>query len=138
MFSIALTIVVTNEKGVDSSYPTSKLCAHTCPENWFGPTLSADKELCLVFIKGHSTTTWTEFCHNFFCNINPFWLYNTVNSRFKKVQFSFLKSRVVWSKKYLCSESKNQSSKKNALCRWICNLRSFLNREFTVLMRVTN
>ena len=31
------------------------------------------------------------------------------------------------------SESKNRSSEKNALCRWICNLRSFLNREFTVL-----
>ena len=55
----------------------------------------------------------------------------TVNSRFKKVHFSFLKSRVVWFKKDLCSESKNRSSEKNALCRWICNLRSFLNREFT-------
>ena len=63
MFSIALTIVVTNEKGVDSSYPTRKLCTHTCPENIFGPTLSADKDLCLVLIRGHSTTTWTEFCH---------------------------------------------------------------------------
>ena len=51
MFSIALTIVVTNEKGVDSSYPyTCKLCAHTCPENRFGPILSADKDLCLVLI----------------------------------------------------------------------------------------
>ncbi len=29
---------------------------------------------------------------------------NTVNSRFKKVHFSFLKSRVVWFKKDLCSE----------------------------------
>ena len=57
----------------------------------------------------------------------------TVNSRFKKVHFSFLKSRVVWCKKDLCSESKNRSSEKNALCSWICNLRSFLNREFTVL-----
>ena len=33
--------------------------------------------------------------------------------------------------KIFCSESKNQSSEKNALCRWICNLKSFLNREFT-------
>ena len=57
---------------------------------------------------------------------------NTVNSRFKKVHFSSLKSRVVWFKKDLCSESKNRLSEKNALCRWICNLRSFLNREFTV------
>ena len=58
----------------------------------------------------------------------------TVNSRFKKVHFSFLKSRVVWFRKDLCSESKNQLSEKNALCRWICNLRSFLNREFTVIL----
>ena len=28
---------------------------------------------------------------------------------------------------------KNRSSEKNALCRWIRNLRSFLNREFTVM-----
>ena len=34
---------------------------------------------------------------------------NTVNSRFKKVHSSFFKSRVVWFKKDLCSESKNQS-----------------------------
>ena len=58
--------------------------------------------------------------------------HGTVNSRFKKVHFSFLKSRVVWFKKDLCSESKNWLSEKNALCRWICNLRSFLNREFIV------
>ena len=58
---------------------------------------------------------------------------NTVNSWCKKVYFSFLKSRVVWFKEDLCYESKNQLSEKNALCRWICNLRSFLNREFTVL-----
>ena len=58
---------------------------------------------------------------------------STVNSQFKKVYFFFLKSKVVWFKKDLCSESKNRSSEKNALCRWICNLRSFLNREFTVL-----
>ena len=45
MFSIAVTIVVTNEKGVDSFYPTRKLCAHTCSENRFGPTLLADKDL---------------------------------------------------------------------------------------------
>ena len=49
MFSIALTIVVTNEKGVDSSYPTRKQCVHTCPENRFGPTLLADKDLWLIF-----------------------------------------------------------------------------------------
>ena len=36
-------------------------------------------------------------------------------------------------KNHLCSESRNKLSKKNALCRWICNLTSFLNREFTVL-----
>ena len=36
----------------------------------------------------------------------------TVNSRFKKVHFSFLESRVVWFKKDLCSESKSWSSKK--------------------------
>ena len=39
---------------------------------------------------------------------------STVNSWFKKVHFSFLKSRVVWFKKDLCSESKNRSSKNNA------------------------
>ena len=60
------------------------------------------------------------------------WKWDTVNSWFKKVHFSFLKSRVVWFKKDLCSESKNRLSEKNALCRWIWNLRSFLNREFTV------
>ena len=57
---------------------------------------------------------------------------DTVNSQFKTVHFSFLKSRVVWFKKELCSESKNRSSEKNALFTWICNLRSFLNREFSV------
>ena len=62
----------------------------------------------------------------------------TVNSRFKKVHFSFLKSRVVWFKKDQCSKSKNRSSEKNALCRQICNLRSFLNREFTVLFQNRN
>ena len=61
---------------------------------------------------------------------------STVNSRFKKVHFSFLKSRVVWFKKDLCSESKNRSSEKYTLCMWICNLRSFLNRESTVLCGV--
>ena len=58
---------------------------------------------------------------------------STVNSRFKKLHFYFLKSRVVWFKKDLWYESKNRLSEKNALCRWICKLRSFLNREFTVL-----
>ena len=61
---------------------------------------------------------------------------NTVNSWFKKVHFSFLNLRVVWFKKDLCSEFKNLSSEKNALCRWICNLRSLLNREFTVLPNI--
>ena len=62
----------------------------------------------------------------------------TVYSGFKKVLFSFLKSRVVWFKKDLCSESKNRSSeKKNALCRWICNLRSFLNRKSTLYQILT-
>ena len=59
----------------------------------------------------------------------------TVNSRFMNVHFSFLKSRVVWFEKDLCSEFKNRSSEKNALFRWIRNLRSFLNREFTVLSK---
>ena len=64
-----------------------------------------------------------------------FWsVSSTVNSRFKKVNFSFLKSRVVWFKKNLWSDSKNWPSEKNVLCRWICNLRSFLNREFTVVL----
>ena len=58
---------------------------------------------------------------------------NTVNSWFKKVHFSFLKSRVVWFKKDLCNESNNQSSKKFG---WICNLRPFLNQEFTVFMKL--
>ena len=51
----------------------------------------------------------------------------TGKSRFKKLHFSFLKSRVVWFKKDLCTEFKNSSyQKKNALCtyllRWICKL----------------
>ena len=41
---------------------------------------------------------------------------STVNSRFKKPHFSFLKSRVVWFKKDLCTEFKNRSSEKNASC----------------------
>ena len=57
----------------------------------------------------------------------------TVNFWYKKVHFFFLQSRVFWFKKDLCGEPKNRSSEKNALCRWICNLRSFLNWEFTVL-----
>ena len=36
----------------------------------------------------------------------------TVNSWFKKVHVSFLKSRVVWFKTDLCSESKSRSSEK--------------------------
>ena len=63
---------------------------------------------------------------------------STVESRFKKFHFSFLKSGVVWFQKDLCSESKNWSSEINALCRWICNLRSFLNQEFTVVTTLTN
>ena len=55
------------------------------------------------------------------------------NSWFKKVNISFLKSRVVWFKKDLCSKPKNRSSERNTSCRWICNLRSFLNLEFTIL-----
>ena len=39
-------------------------------------------------------------------------LINTVNSRFKKAHFSFLKLRFVWFKKDLCSESKNGQLKK--------------------------
>ena len=63
------------------------------------------------------------------------WRLIRVNSRCKKVHFSFLKSRVVWFKKDLCSESKNRSSEKNALCWCICNLRSYLNRKLTVLLK---
>ena len=59
----------------------------------------------------------------------------TVNSRFKKLHFSFLKSSVVWFKKDFWYESKIRSSEKKSLCRWICKLRSFLNQEFTVLRR---
>ena len=59
---------------------------------------------------------------------------STVKSWFKKVHFFFLKSRLVWFKKDLCSESKNRFPEKNALCRWISNLRSFLNRDITVLL----
>ena len=55
----------------------------------------------------------------------PFMLCNTINSQFKEVHFSFLKLRVVWFKKDLCSESKNSLSERNALCWWICSLRSF-------------
>ena len=33
---------------------------------------------------------------------------------------------------------KTDRPKKNALCRWICKLRSFLNREFTVLIKYYN
>ena len=51
---------------------------------------------------------------------------NTVNSRFKKPNFSFLKSRVVWFEKDLWDLV---TRKKNVLCRWICKLRSFLKIE---------
>ena len=44
----------------------------------------------------------------------------TVNSRFKKLLFSFLKLRVVWFKKDLSTESRNRLSQKNSLDRWIC------------------
>ena len=37
---------------------------------------------------------------------------STVKCWFKKFHFSFLKSRVVWFKKKICSDSKNQSSEK--------------------------
>ena len=37
---------------------------------------------------------------------------STVNPRFKKVHFFFLKSRVVWCKKNLCSKSKNGRQRK--------------------------
>ena len=60
------------------------------------------------------------------------YLSSAVNSRFKKLRFSFLKSRVVWFKKDLLYEPKNQASERNTLCRWICKLRSLLNRVFTV------
>ena len=59
--------------------------------------------------------------------------HSTVKSWFKKVHFFFLKSRLVWFKKDLCSESKNRLPPKNPLCRWISNLRSFLNQDITVI-----
>ena len=37
---------------------------------------------------------------------------------------------------YVHTESKNRSSEKNVLCRWICKLKPFLNREFTVLNNI--
>ena len=49
-------------------------------------------------------------------NSGTLWqLATTVNSWLKKVYFSFLKSRVVWFKTDLCSESKNRSSEKKCL-----------------------
>ena len=75
---------------------------------------------------------WVIGTHCHWKNQNPRGRFGaTVKSWFKKVHFFFLKSRLVWFKKDLCSESKNWTPQKNALCRWICNLRSFLNREFT-------
>ena len=44
----------------------------------------------------------------------------TVNSRFKKLLFSFLKFRVVCFKKDLSTESRNRVSQKNSLYKWIC------------------
>ena len=44
--------------------------------------------------------------------IEEFPFFSTVKSRFRKLHFFFLKSRVVWFKKDLCTESKNRSSKK--------------------------
>ena len=62
-------------------------------------------------------------------------LYNcyTDKSRFKKLHFSFPKLSVDWFKKHSYTEFNNLLVEKNVLCRWICKLRSFLNREFTVL-----
>ena len=57
---------------------------------------------------------WKSFVLRKFCRMicNCAWGFSTVNSRFKKVNFSSLKSRVVWFRKDLCSEPKNRSSKK--------------------------
>ena len=57
---------------------------------------------------------------------------STVNSRFKKVHFSFLKSRVIWFRKDLFSEFKNRSSEK---IPYIGEFATFLNQEFTVFMK---
>ena len=46
---------------------------------------------------------------------DPFFYVNTGKSRFKKLHFSFLKSRVVSFKKDLFIESKTACSKKNCL-----------------------
>ena len=94
-----------------------EICDYSCSENG-------------SLNKAFYTSSWGEkISYQISNTLN----YNTVNSRFKKFNFSFLKSRVVWFKKNLYSESKNRSTEKNAWCRWICNLISFLNREFSVL-----
>ena len=60
-----------------------------------------------------SSLTWpyvVEISEHAWCS--KFKFMGTVNSRFGKVHFSFLQSRVVRFKKDLCSESKNQLSEK--------------------------
>ena len=51
---------------------------------------------------------------------------NTGKSQFKEPKFSFLKSNHISSKNDLCTEKKG--GPKSVVCRWICNLRSFLNQ----------
>ena len=69
------------------------------------------------------------YCHYIFSKNSKRNLWWTVRPRFKKLHFSFLKSRVVWFKKDLCTESKNRLSDKNAWCRQFFKLKYFLNRE---------
>jgi hypothetical protein len=78
-------------------------------------------EVFMLWFLSHSSLKVNKLIYSF----EPL-LGSTVNSRFKKVHFSFLISRYVWFKKDLCSESKNWSPEKNALCRLILQLEIFL------------
>ena len=60
----------------------------------------------------------------------------TWKSRFKKLHFSFPRSNQIWN--IYVRTLKNKRTKKlwlKYVCMWVCKLRSFLNRDFTVLSK---
>ena len=69
---------------------------------------------CSAFYTMGLNFLWSLICPNLWI-FSFFLMLGTVNSRLKKVHFSFLKSSIVWFKKVLCSESNNWLSEKNTL-----------------------
>ena len=68
-------------------------------------------------------------------NTNYWCWHSTVNSGFKKVHFSF-RELFDFRKIYVVNLKTSCPKKKPyVLCSWICNLKSFLNREFTAVQK---